>query len=127
MKFILSLLFIVLVGFFLVPARATTSDEKVIQGTWRLEGSNAGHAWFLEWKFAEGKFMLSGYPPLFQEGRYRIIKTEGAKLTLELYEQKGNFGTENSQIEIVIDKRKDKLKIKGQGPFSRVKSESKPI
>lgn len=69
----------------------------------------------------DGKFSLHGYPPLNQEGRYRITKTEGAKLTLELYEQKGNFGTENSQIEVVIDKHKDKLKIKGQEPFSRVK------
>src|SRR5215208_4772438 len=118
MKFILSLLFIALVGFSVAPTSATAPDDKLIQGTWRLEGNNGGHSWFLEWKFAEGKFTLSGYPPLYQEGSYRIIQTVGAKLTLELYDQKGNFGTETSQIEIVINKDKDKLKIKGQGPFS---------
>ena len=128
MKFILSLIFIVLVGFSFATARVTDSDEKVIQGMWHLEGNDGrGLSWFLEWTFMDGKFSLHGYPPLNQEGRYRIIKTEGHKLTLELYDQHGNFGTENSQIEIVIDKRKDKLKIKGQGPFSRVKSESKPL
>jgi hypothetical protein len=121
MKFLL--LFIALVGFSLAPARVMDSDEQRIQGTWRLAGSNGSHAWFLEWKFEQGKFTLIGYPPLSQEGSYRIIKIDGAKLTLELYDQKGNFGTENSQIEIVIDKDKDKLKIKGQGPFTRVKSE----
>lgn len=125
MKFLL--LFIALVGFSLAPARVTDSDEQRIQGTWRLAGSSGGHAWFLEWKFEQGKFTLTGYPPLSQEGSYRIIKTDGAKLTLELYDQKGNFGTENSQIEIVTDKDTDKLKIKGQGPFTRVKAESKPL
>jgi hypothetical protein len=122
MKLFLSLLFIALISFSFAPARVVDSDEQFIQGMWRLEGSNGRLSWFLEWTFMDGKFSLHGYPPLYQEGRYRIIKTEDAKLTLELYDQKGNFGTENSQIEIVIDKRKDKLKIKGQEPFSRVKA-----
>jgi hypothetical protein len=122
MKIILSLLLIALVGVSTVRAHVTDSDERQIQGTWRLEGSSGGHSWFLEWTFAEGRFTLKGYPPLFQEGSYRITKTGAGRLTLALYDQKGNFGTENSEIEIVIDTRKDKLKIKGQGPFSRVKS-----
>ena len=122
MKLILSLLFVALIGFSFAPARATDSDEKFIQGTWRLEGSNGGHSWYLEWKFTpEGKFTLEGYPPLFQAGSYRLTKTGPGTLALELYDQKGNFGTENSQIEIVMDRRKDELKIKGQGPFSRAK------
>jgi hypothetical protein len=122
MKPILSLLFIALIGFSFAPARGADSDEQLIQGTWRLNGSNGGHAWFLEWTFTQGKFTLKGYPPLFQEGSYRIVKTGPGTLRLELFDQKGNFGTENSQIEIVIDQRNDKLKIKGQGPFSRVKT-----
>jgi hypothetical protein len=121
MKLFLSLLFIALIGFSFAPARVVDSDEQLIQGMWRLEGSNGRLSWFLEWTFMDGKFSLHGYPPLNQEGRYRITKTGAGRLTLELYDQKGNFGTENSEIEIVIDKRKDKLKIKGQGPFSRVK------
>jgi len=127
-RLLLSLFFIALISFSSAPARSSTdADEKLIQGTWRLEGSNNGHSWFLEWKFEHGKFTLKGYPPLYQEGSYKIVKTDGNKLTIELYEQKGNFGTENSQIEIVINKEKDKLKIKGQEPFSRVKAEPKSL
>ena len=123
MKLIWSLLLIALVGVSAAaPAHALDSEEQRIQGTWRLEGANGGHAWFLEWTFTEGKFTLKGYPPLFQEGSYRITKSGPGRLTLELYDQKGNFGTENSQLEIIIDRRKDKLRIKGQGPFSRVRS-----
>jgi hypothetical protein len=77
----------------------------------------------IDWTFEQGKFTLKGYLPLYQEGSYRIIKRAAGKLTLELFDQKGNFGTENSQIEIVTGKSRNKLKqIKGQGPFSRVKA-----
>ncbi|HKS29875.1 MAG TPA: hypothetical protein VJS44_18775 [Pyrinomonadaceae bacterium] len=95
------------------------TNEDFIQGMWRLTGEQGGHAWFLEWTFLRGHFELKGYPPLAQEGKYRIIKAEGDKLTLELYDQKGNFGTETSQVEVVLDKKKDRLTIKGQGPFKR--------
>jgi hypothetical protein len=95
------------------------TNEDFIQGMWRLTGENGGHAWFLEWTFSGGRFDIKGYPPLAQAGKYRIVKAEGNKLRLELYDQHGNFGTEDSQIEIVIDKKKDALMIKGQGPFKR--------
>lgn len=126
MKLFLSLFFITLISFSSAPAPSSEEEanEKLIQGTWRLEGNNGGHSWFLEWTFAEGKFTLKGYPPLYQEGSYKIVKTDGNKLTIELYDQKGNFGTERSEIEIVIHKAKDRLKIKGQEPFTRVKVKS---
>lgn len=98
---------------------ARKTNEDFIQGMWRLSGENGGYGWYLEWTFHKGTFDLKGYPSLAQGGKYRIIKTDGPKLTLELYDQKGNFGTENSQIEVVIDKKKDSLMIKGQGPFKR--------
>lgn len=101
-------------------ATATDSAEQFMQGTWRLSGMNdATHSWFLEWTFDHGRFNLDGYPPLHQEGKYRVLKEQGNKLTLELYDQQGNFGTDNSQIEVVVDKDKDTLKIKDQGPFKR--------
>lgn len=102
-----------------LASSAKERNEDFIQGMWRLTGENGGHSWFLEWTFNRGMFDLKGYPPLAQEGKYRIIKTDGNKLTLELYDQKGNFGTEHSQIEVVIDKKKNTLTIKGQGPFKR--------
>ena len=129
MRYILLLLFISLAISFPVASRAEDANDDSIQGTWYLSGqvsSKGGHgfSWFLEWTFDHSKFNLSGYPPLHQEGRYRILKTEGNKLTLELYDQKGNFGTENSQIEIVVNKEKDTLTIKDQGPFTRTRAET---
>jgi hypothetical protein len=103
------------------------SGEHAIQGTWYLSGQvrdtnvRPGLSWFLEWTFDQGKFNLAGYPPLHQNGSYRIIRTEGNRLTLELYDQQGNFGTEKSQIEILLQKNKDRLTIKGRGPFKRTK------
>ncbi len=112
-----------------LPAASQTenSGESAIQGTWYLEGqvrdrnNQPGLSWFLEWRFEQGRFNLAGYPPLHQEGSYRIIRTEGNHLTLELYDQQGNFGTDTSRIEIVIQKNKDRLMIKGQGPFKRTR------
>ncbi len=117
-------LFISLLVSIPVASRAEDAQDTSIQGNWYLSGqldSKDGHgfSWFLEWTFDHGKFNLSGYPPLHQEGKYRVVKTDGDKLTLELYEQKGNFGTENSRIEIVVDKEKDRLMIDGKGPFER--------
>ncbi|MCY7347350.1 MAG: hypothetical protein LH614_14135, partial [Pyrinomonadaceae bacterium] len=101
-------------------------DETFIQGKWRLVGefpkdkSGRSRVWFLEWTFADGKFLQTGYPPIKQEGKYRIVKRDEDKLTLELYEQKGTFGTKDRQIEIVIDKKNKRLKIMKQEGFSRV-------
>ena len=121
MKRLFPLLTIALLLFSSVAHTASLhkTNEDFIQGKWRLTGENDGHAWFLEWTFDRGRFDLKGYPPLAQEGKYRIIKSDGDKLTLELYDQKGNFGTDNSQIEVVIHKKKNTLMIKGQGPFKR--------
>jgi hypothetical protein len=98
------------------------ADLDFIQGNWRAEGADPSgrHGWFQTWTFDQGKFKHEGYPPLLQEGSYRLLKKDKNKLTLELYEQSGTFGTENSQIEIIINKSKGILTIKGQGPFKRV-------
>jgi hypothetical protein len=122
MKRLFPLVAVALILFTAVPLASSSSRESkedFIQGMWRLTGESGGHAWFLEWTFDRGRFALKGYPPLAQEGKYRIIKRDGDKLVLELYDQKGNFGTESSQIEVIIDKKKDTLQIKGQGPFRR--------
>lgn len=122
----------------LAPLSCTTSAQKengaismqdretFIQGKWRLTGelpkdkSGYSRVWFLEWTFAGGKFLQTGYPPIRQEGKYRIVNQSDEKLTLELYEQKGNFGTKDRQIEIVVDKKINKLKIWDKENFSRV-------
>jgi hypothetical protein len=99
-------------------------EEKFIQGTWRASGDiDKTHSWFLEWAFDKGKFKQTGYPPISQEGKYRVVKREDNKLTLELYDQKGTFGTENKQIEIVTDKEKNKLKIDGKEGFTKTQKQ----
>ena len=123
-RFLLPLFCIVLVAFSSVTARSPELDEKFIQGSWRAAGESGRHAWFLEWTFAAGKFKLDGYPPLHQEGSYRIVHQEDNKLALELYDQQGTFGTENSRIEITSGKDEGTLMIRGQGPFRRTKTRS---
>jgi hypothetical protein len=129
MKLFIAVLLFLLIGITQAvgasTARLEDSNEEFIQGTWRLTGQNdPQHSWYLEWTFDHGKFTLDGYPPLHQTGNYRVLKTEGAKMALELYEQKGELGTENSQIEVVLDRAKGTLTIKGQGPFTRVKPQT---
>ena len=126
MKLMAVLLLAVLVCSSPVAGSSLTSsdaDLDFIQGSWRAEGTDPSgrHGWYQKWTFDKGRFKHEGYPPFFQEGSYRLLKKEGNKLTIELYDRSGTFGTENSQIEIVIDKKKDNLMIKGQGPFKRVK------
>jgi len=104
--------------------------EDYIRATWRLDGelppNNTGHGfrWFLEYTFSEdGSFMLTGYPPLMQKGKYRVVKTEDDKITLELYEQSGNFGTRDKRIEIQVDRKNDFLNIDSKKGFKRAKKE----
>lgn len=129
MKTALLLLLISLAASFPVASQTETSGESAIQGTWYLSGQvrdrngQPGLSWFLEWRFDQGKFNLAGYPPLHQEDSYRIIEQEGDRLTLELYDQQGNFGTDTSRIEIILQKTRDRLMIKGQGPFKRTKAQ----
>ena len=102
------------------------SNEEYIKGTWRLDGElppgNSGHSfhWFLEYTFnSDGSFMLTGYPPLMQKGKYRAVKEEDEKLILDLYEQNGNFGTKDKRIEVVVDREKKTLKIDGKEGFKQ--------
>jgi hypothetical protein len=107
---------------------AQDSNETFIQGSWHIDGQLPGNgthrmSWFQEWKFDQGKFEEQGYPPLEQHGSYRVIKSEGDKLTLELYDRTGTFGTEKGTLEIILYRKKNELKIGSNEPFKRVKSE----
>lgn len=108
-----------------------SEEEKYIQGTWRLSGelpnsnkNEPGMAWYLEYTFDKGKFKQTGYPPITQEGKYKVIKQDGNKLTLELYDQKGTFGTENKQMVVVVEREKNKLTIDGKEGFSRAQKDN---
>lgn len=94
--------------------------ENFIQGTWRAAGGDAVRAWFLDWTFADGTFKQMGYPPILQEGKYRVVSSDADRITLELYEQTGTFGTENSELEILLDKQANQLSISGMKGFLRI-------
>ena len=109
MKHLSSLLLIVMAAWAPaagLPALPQISNEEFIRGAWRIDGyldqKNRRGRWYPEWTFEDGKFKETGYPPLKQSGSYRVLGREKDKLTLELYEQEGTFGSQNSRLEIVV-------------------------
>lgn len=99
---------------------AMSEAEKFIQGGWRAAGESGIRAWFLEWTFANGRFKQTGYPPIVQEGKYRVESAGDDKLALELYDQTGTFGETPRKIEISIDKEAGELTISNTKSFRRV-------
>lgn len=97
--------------------RTMSETEKYIQGKWRAAGQFDRHAWFLEWTFDNGRFKQTGYPAIFQEGKYKVVSLADDKITIELYEQKGTFGENNRKVEIVIDKEIQQLSISNTTGF----------
>ena len=94
-------------------------NEKFIQGAWMTAGDiDEGHSWYLEWTFKSGKFEVTGYPPLHQSGSYRVTASEENKLSLELYDQQGDWPTEPRSLDIIINPTDKTLTIDGQGPFT---------
>lgn len=93
--------------------------EESLQGTWRAAGETPDrHTWFLEWTFKDGRFKQLGYPPITQEGKYRVVGSDANKLTIELFDQDGTFGKEPQRIEISADA--GRLKIQNMKGFAKV-------
>src|SRR5437868_1683293 len=75
-----------------------SNQEKFIQGEWEGSEQQTGKAppqakgpilgISVDWKFENGKFNFAGYPPLKQEGKYRVMKETASSITLEFYDQK---------------------------------------
>ena len=100
-------------------AKTVGENEIFIQGTWRTGGENGGYAWYLEWTFDDGKFKQIGYPPIIQEGKYRVVSADADQITIELYEQKGTFGEQKREIQITVDKQANQLTISNTKGFKR--------
>ena len=92
-----------------------SENEKFIQGKWHLAGTigdgEENRAWYLEWGFKNGEFTQSGYPPIKQEGKYKVIESKDNTIKLKLYKQKGTFGEEDSELKIIIDKENKTISI----------------
>lgn len=97
------------------------TNARFIQGQWSYsQDLGGGLASVLTWDFRNGQFTLEGYPPLFQEGDYRVVKSDGDTVTLRLVNQSGDLSTDDREMEIILDRSAETLMIDGQGPFHRV-------
>lgn len=104
-----------------VQAITPDTNALFIQGQWSYsQDLGGGFASVLTWDFRSGHFTLEGYPPLLQEGDYRVVTSEGDSLTLRLVNQSGDLPTDDRDIVILLDRSAETLMIDGQGPFHRV-------
>lgn len=114
-------------AFLLIPTLAcalfiSDPNEQFIQGKWSQGDSTDGHAWYSAYTFDRGSFTVEGYPPLHQTGSYRVVSSVGNKLVLEFYNQKGDWGTQNNQTTLVLDRTGDRLSLdNGQSFYTRAK------
>lgn len=108
------------------PAVAQSAAEKFMQGAWHHSGTVPGSvpgremSFFIEWRFAAGRFVQTGYPPLHSEGRYRVLFADTPVLKLMLFEQSGNFSERDRTIEIAIDRKTETISV-NRGPALRRK------
>lgn len=106
-----------------------SENEKFIQGKWHLAGTlgdeSENRAWYLEWEFKDGEFTQSGYPPIMQKGKYKVIESKENTIKLKLYKQKGTFGEEDSELTIIIDKDNKTLTINNRKGFKKVSKDKK--
>ncbi len=106
-----------------------SENEKFIQGKWSLSGTigdeTENRAWYLEWEFNNGEFTQTGYPPITQKGKYKIIEDKENTLKLKLYKQKGTFGEEDSELIIIIDKENKSISINNKKGFKKISKENK--
>ncbi len=72
---------------------AISPAAKFLQGTWHRGGelTDGGHpfAWYIDITLNGSRYEKKGYPPYYATGTYKIIKEEGATLTLLFKPEKG--------------------------------------
>jgi hypothetical protein len=122
---IIALTALVLAGFCGSLSGPVSENERFIQGSWRLAGEHtedtgSSRAWFLEWKFSNGRFEQEGYPPIHQSGSYDVVSDEENTLRLKLRDQQGTFGREDRVIEIRLRKDAGEIDIDRSLGFKRL-------
>jgi hypothetical protein len=103
----------------------SSQNEGFLQGSWRLAGEHkeedgASRAWFLEWKFENGRFEQKGYPPILQKGAFKVVSDKDDRLLLRLSDQEGTFGKKEREIEIVIHRAAGEIDIDRSAGFQRL-------
>lgn len=117
---------IIIVGLLLANLAAcggtpSISNEQFIEGRWQYSDDSDGVQIYVEWEFKAGAFTLYSVtqPPKRQRGKYRISRSDGNTIVLELYDQSGDFATDDPYVPITIDHANDTLHILTLGPFER--------
>ncbi len=109
-----------LVALLLAACGPSSAAEQYLQGSWIFVlDQGQGYTAFQTWTFDRDRFMVIGYPPLHQSGRYRIIADDGQWLRLRLEQQQGDWGSDDTEIAIVLDRASETLRLDNQGPFTR--------
>ncbi len=98
-------------------------NEEFIQGTWTIvndtgTGSLSTRDEFFQWRFSNGSFSreqeIDRGSPLFSQGSYRVVSVEGDRLTLELFDIRGDrisYNNEAFELLIILDREGDTLDI----------------
>jgi hypothetical protein len=105
-----------------------SKNEKLIQGMWYTRSQHlnevSGETYLeVRWIFNNGFFeyhscCFSG--KLHATGRYRILKNEGNKITLELFNVQGDGTIRGGEILITVNEEKGTIKIGGGEDYVRL-------
>jgi hypothetical protein len=108
-------------------------NEAFIQGTWFYNDPHiqeqVGES-FSEttWIFDGGNYEV--YTCCFVEshqyGRYTILESDEDSLLLELFNTNGKFNSERFQVNVLIDRESDTIRVLRAGPFTRISTTSNP-
>jgi hypothetical protein len=110
-----------------LSACVSDENEAFIQGTWFYNDlhiqEQVGES-FSEttWIFDGGNYEV--YTCCFVEsqqyGRYAILESGEDSLLLELFNINGRFNSERFQVNVMIDRDVDTIRVLRQGPFTRI-------
>ena len=102
-------------------------NESFIQDSWFYSAPSVGGVttessvhtfWHFEDGSVDANSCCESRPGM--NGSYRIIKSEGNLLILEIYDIEDETGLQSYELQIEIDRERETLLLQGTGPFVRV-------
>ncbi len=118
-----------LLALLLLAACAGDPNEAFIQGTWSYRNEHlapiVGESDLVTtWAFDRGAYAFSACCMNIntqETGHYRIIKSEGDVLILELFQLRiGASDDDRRQVRVTVEHETDSVRIAGAGPFTRL-------
>ena len=91
-----------------------SDNEKFIQGTWYLDGSTPqGLGWYKKWSFKNGKYRMTGYPPIDRFGSYKKISETSDAIEILLKPDEKSEGQER-KINITLNREDQTISFERQ-------------